>query len=199
MLHENTDFSEIGDGLEKNFPDLPESIRSILNDCALIDGESADSYDDLMERCQSALKPTDMLELIWLKDFVDNLWEGLRLRRLRAADLNRFRVQGMASVLESIIALGEEPGGAFLWRMDAEKLAKDWQTGDPDAVRQVENLFHQFGFSLESVLAAALHDQLSTFERLDRLIDAADRRRNRTIKELLNYRAAPSPAGLMAL
>ncbi len=51
---------------------------------ALIDGEDPAAYDELLARVSGAVKPSDILEEIWVRDVVDLVWGALRLRRLKA-------------------------------------------------------------------------------------------------------------------
>jgi hypothetical protein len=62
----------------------PLTIGRLLGGPALIQGEDLRSYDELLERISTALKPQDPLEEIWIRDIVDLVWETFRLRRARA-------------------------------------------------------------------------------------------------------------------
>lgn len=50
----------------------------------LIEGEDTAAYDDLLARISGAIKPSDILEEIWVRDVVDLTWDAFRLRRLKA-------------------------------------------------------------------------------------------------------------------
>src|SRR5215472_11211721 len=51
----------------------------------LLEGEDSEAYGDLLARVSAAIRPNDILEEIWLRDFLDLAWETLRWRRLKAA------------------------------------------------------------------------------------------------------------------
>ena len=46
------------------------------------------AYDKLLARLFNALRPTDFLEEIWVRDAADVIWSFLRLRRILAAYLS---------------------------------------------------------------------------------------------------------------
>jgi hypothetical protein len=62
---------------------------------ALLEGEDSEAYGDLLARVSAAIRPADILEEIWLRDFLDLAWEALRLRRLKAALVNGAVAKGL--------------------------------------------------------------------------------------------------------
>jgi len=54
----------------------------------LLDGEDRAAYDALLKKLADAVKPADVIEEILVRDIVDLVWEGLRLRRLKVALMN---------------------------------------------------------------------------------------------------------------
>jgi len=59
-----------------------------LGPAPLLDGEDTAAYKKLHKRVIAAVRPTDILEEIWVRDAVDLTWEIFRLRRLKAALFN---------------------------------------------------------------------------------------------------------------
>jgi hypothetical protein len=62
----------------------PPTKWSFFGPAPLLDGEDSAAYDELLARVSGAVKPSDILEEIWVRDVVDLVWEALRLRRLKA-------------------------------------------------------------------------------------------------------------------
>ena len=54
----------------------------------LLDGEDRAAYDALLKQITTIVKPADVIEEILVRDIVDLVWEGLRLRRLKVALMN---------------------------------------------------------------------------------------------------------------
>ena len=57
--------------------------RRLLGPPPLLGGEDAKAYDELYDRVRQSIEPRDVFEEVWARDFVDNLWEMLRLRRIK--------------------------------------------------------------------------------------------------------------------
>jgi hypothetical protein len=55
----------------------------------LATGEDPATYDDLLARVAAAVKPSDVIEDLWVRDAVDDAWEVLRLRRYIQGGLPR--------------------------------------------------------------------------------------------------------------
>jgi hypothetical protein len=68
----------------------------------LIAGEDPAAYDDLLERFTAAIKPTDVLEEMWMRDSVDLTWETQRLRRVKAALLKWIMLEKLSLILEPV-------------------------------------------------------------------------------------------------
>src|SRR5436853_2282023 len=69
----------------------------------LVAGEDTAAYDDLMARLSDTLKPSDVLEEIWVRDIVDLVWEVFRLRRLKTHLMRAGAHEGMAQVLKPLV------------------------------------------------------------------------------------------------
>jgi hypothetical protein len=80
------------------------------------------------------------------------------------------------------------------WRVHIREqfktLVKKWSAGEPEAVVEVEQRLHNAGWSIDSVMAEALMQNLDTIERIDRMIAAKEARRNATLREIDRRRAA---------
>ena len=51
----------------------------------LLAGEDLAHYERLSAQVTAAVEPCDVIEVFWVRDVVDLLWEVLRLRRLKAS------------------------------------------------------------------------------------------------------------------
>jgi hypothetical protein len=71
----------------------------------LIDGEDCSAYEELHERVWLSLEPVDILEEIWVRDFVDLTWEVLRWRRLKSSLMAASAFKGLQKVLETADAV----------------------------------------------------------------------------------------------
>jgi hypothetical protein len=165
-------------------PDLP--IRSggfahktvaLAGAPPLIEGESPAGYDELLARICETLQPSDVLEHIWMRDIVDLTWEAFRLRRLKANLMSAAAHEGMAEVLRPLV---DSP----------EQLARSWARRSERAVRNVEAALAQAGSGMDAVAARTFSARIGDFERIERMLTAAEARRNAALRELDRHRAS---------
>jgi hypothetical protein len=148
----------------------------------LIEGEDAGAYDELLVRISTAVRPADIFEEIWVRDIVDLVWEAFRLRRLKACMMTA----GARTAL--VIRLAPLVGGE-----QAEGLARSWAARAPGAVTAVEEHLATAGIGLEGVAAQGLCIHLDNVERIERMIMAAEARRNAALREIDRHRATLGP------
>jgi hypothetical protein len=144
----------------------------------LIEGEDAGAYDELLVRISTAVRPADIFEEIWVRDIVDLVWEAFRLRRLKACLMTTGARIALAQRLSPLV------GGA-----QADGLARSWAARAPDALAAVEEHLAAAGIGLEGVVAQGLCIELDFIERIDRMIMAAEARRNAALREIDRHRA----------
>jgi hypothetical protein len=99
----------------------------------LLEGEDAAAYNELLARVSGAVKPSDVIEEIWVRDIVDLTWEIFRWRRLKAKVLavvapevtfSRFmdsfeKIEG----LDRLTAIAEARRNAILREIDRRRAA----------------------------------------------------------------------------
>ena len=144
----------------------------------LIEGEDAGAYDELLIRISTAVRPADIFEEIWVRDIVDLVWEAFRLRRLKAC----LMTAGARFELSQEL-------GPVVGREQADGLARSWAAREPGAVAEVEAHLATAGIGLEGVAAQGLCLKLDFIERIERMIMAAEARRNAALREIDRHRA----------
>jgi hypothetical protein len=180
----------------------------------LIAGEDPAAYDDLLERFTAAIKPTDVLEEMWMRDSVDLTWETQRLRHLKAALLKWIMLEKLSEILEPVElessddeleaessddeleaeSSDEEPSADELedessdYELSTEELAERWAARDPQAIEEVNEQLASKGLTIEDVTAQALSAEIENFERIDRMVMNAEARRNAALRELERHR-----------
>jgi hypothetical protein len=160
--------------------DLPNASGDglpALGPSPLIAGENAAAYDDLVARVRGALQPRDILEDIWVRDVVDLAWEVLRLRRLKAQLMRVAARDGMSDVL------GDLPID------DPCEVADRWHAGDAEAAAEVNQALAAAGLTIDAVMAQTLTERIGDIERIERMMTAAEARRDTILRELDRRRA----------
>jgi hypothetical protein len=145
----------------------------------LIEGEDAGAYDELLVRISAAVRPANIFEEIWVRDIVDLVWEAFRLRRLKAC------VMTAGARFE----LAQQLGPVVGWEQ-ADGLARSWAARQPGAVAAVEEHLAAAGTGLEGIAAQGLCLELGNIERIERMIMAAEARRNAALREIDRHRAS---------
>jgi hypothetical protein len=149
----------------------------------LLEGEDSAAYDELLASVSSVVKPSDVLEEIWVRDVVDLVWETLRLRRLKSRLIDASVHQGLAEILRIFVG--------FTY---AEELAKSWVRNDVKARKEVNKMLTSAGLTMESATARTLALKIEKIERIDRLIMSAEARRNSVLREVDRHRASVAQA-----
>ncbi|HEY1859711.1 MAG TPA: hypothetical protein VGG61_05120 [Gemmataceae bacterium] len=132
------------------------------------------------------MRPTDICEEIWVRDFVHHDWDVVRLRRLKASLLTANAYKGLDIVLEPLLTKG------------AGKLPEQWARKKPSAVERVDRILASAGLTKDAVLAAALCGSerglgsegcITVVERIEHLMAKSESRRDATMHEIERHRA----------
>lgn len=154
-----------------------QSMEGLLKPPPLLDGEDEAEYAGFVEQCISAIGPEDAIERIWLQDFIDNMWDIQRLRRIKVSIVQAARKSGIKTLI-----------GQFTdherYSIHAQNVADDWSEGEPDALSYVSDLLKANGLNEDAIVAEAFRDQFKTIERIDGLVASYSYRRDAAIREL---------------
>ena len=145
----------------------------------LIEGEDAGAYDELLVRISTAVRPADIFEEIWVRDIVDLVWEAFRLRRLKACLMTAGARKALVKDLAPVVGFAQADG-----------LARGWAARRPGAIAAVEEHLAAAGTALEGIAAQGLCVELGNIERIERMIMAAEARRNAALREIDRHRDA---------
>jgi hypothetical protein len=107
---------------ENTSTSLPERIKPLawLGPPLLFKGEDAAAYEELSARTYAAVKPVDIFEEIWARDFINNEWDVLRYRRHLASLMTSTAYEGLQKILEPLRAS----------HLIQANLARSWASGD---------------------------------------------------------------------
>ena len=143
----------------------------------LFEGEDSASYDELLARVSGAIKPSDIIEEIWIRDIVALTWEALRLRRVRAALLTAKRHVGVKQLLRP------------LYGTEVYDLSEQWARREGEAVAAVDRHLATAGLTMDAVMAETMSAEIELVEKMDRMIASAEIRRNATLREIERRRS----------
>jgi hypothetical protein len=160
---------------EKSRPDRAEH-PTLFGPPPLFDGE-AEIYDRLEREISAAVTPADILENIWVRDFVDLTLEVFRLRRLTVNLMKANEYKGLSETLAPLVG-----------RSQAETLAEGWAARKPEVVEEVTKTLTSAGLTTDSIVAQTFSLKLNDIERMQHMIALAEARRNATLREIDRHR-----------
>jgi len=134
----------------------------------LIPGEERTAYETLWRRVTAAVIPRDVLEEILVREFVDHVWETIRLRRLKAYILRKAFEQQRERYEDSLAKMDDEE--VLVVARAFDKLGLLSQTSGTD-------------------ISETFVGKLDQVERVDRLLASVEARRNNTLREIDHHRA----------
>ena len=151
---------------------IPPQILPQIENAPLLKGESPQDYYDLFNGVAADVKPADMLEWLWVVQFVECVWEILRNRRYRAMLLELQRDQALRGVIQKASNYPEI-------RYVPDHEFKRWKE-DP-------NEFRKHDVDPNSVAAVALLQSTGNLEMIDKIQGRLERRSD-SILQQLEYR-----------
>jgi hypothetical protein len=100
-------------------------------------------YNGIANLVRKQLTPTNILEEVWVKDYVDLLWELMRLRRYKSKLLYTAPTDSVVRVIGPLM---------FPRSSEARPLANGWASRTSAAVAQVDKLLEKAGLDREAIL-----------------------------------------------
>lgn len=130
-------------------------------------GDDETAYDELLSKVTAALAPRDIIEAIWVKEFVDRICDAQFYRRVRIAFLTEAQKDAVQRLLQ----------------LDGSVVAR-WAAGDKAASAAIEKALKAQGLDWDTIRGRALSSKLDKLEQLDDLIGGADARRDKALHNL---------------
>jgi hypothetical protein len=172
--------------LTKEQQERLERVQRLFREPLLLPDEDPAAYDALLTTVTAAVQPADILERIWTSEAVEKEWEAVRQRRFKTGLLAANRQRALTEILRPLLSYG------FADASDDEAHMLAWQftLGNGDAIKKVNEHLEKAHLTMTSVDAQAMAMSIATFESLDRLIWAAEARRDALLDMIERRRAA---------
>jgi hypothetical protein len=130
-------------------------------------GEDQAAYDELLSKVWAALDPRDIIEGIWVWEFVGYICDGQFYRRVRLSYLTEALKEAVQRFLQ----------------LDDRVIAR-WSAGDKTASAAVEKALKEQGLDWDAVRGQVFSNKLDKLEQLDGLIGGTDVRRDKALNKL---------------
>src|SRR5215204_2441162 len=160
-------------------PQIPPALVAFMKKPPLGREESPKEYFEFLDEVIAATQPEDAIDWIWTLRFTNSSWYALRLTRLRTALLNgRYKValHGVIRQTKLPVAGTVQRGVSERSEREAEQEVEQW-LADPSQFAK-----HQVDPDL--VPARALIQIAEHIEKFDRMIERAERNRDRIVQQL---------------
>ena len=164
---------------------MPPQIREALGPAPLTAGEDSTLYERMLTEMAIAVAPRDFVEWIWVRDLVDLAWEAARARAAKAVHLQMTKRQGVMALLETCRLGGPPATLEQLTARDglqhrADRIVRSNETELGGFSDELQAL----GLDSRAMAGAAYFAALNGLERLQRMVDLADARRDAALREI---------------
>jgi hypothetical protein len=153
----------------------------------LLPGESEVEFLALRERIVQEIEPKGEIERICLDDILELLWEILRLRRYRTLIITNTIPAAIRNLYKQ---LGYDAD--FLNNTETEteatEMAKAYFHVGAAAKKKFMKVLSRAGLDGPALEAEAFRIAISDLERLDKMLAALERRRNKALRFIAEYR-----------
>jgi len=146
---------------------------------SLANGDDAAAYAQLAARIRAAVAPVNIIEEIWARDVADLTWDVMRLRRLKAGLYAIGASDGMTQILSGLEA-----------SVMGRAKARDWAARKPAALAEVNSQLSTAGLDMGDVATSTFAVRIDQFDRIERMLAAAEVRRAAALNAIDNRRAA---------
>jgi hypothetical protein len=146
---------------------IPADIQALFGDPPLLISEDPDVYWEMFRLFAESVAPRNIIEWLWVKDIVDLSWEIARLRRYRA-----LLIEGERERKNAYIEFKRENAASRSLNNDLSRAAIEERRNAPrlDTEADSANLL--------------MSEYLDKYEIVDKLLMAAELRRDRILREL---------------
>ena len=175
---------------------------SLFGPPPLIEGEDVAAYCQLSAQISAGVKPSDILEDIWVRDIVDITTDIFRLRRLKSKLLKAAVSDARDRAVKPILDRELDQLLRELWKKQQEEKQQrepelsreDWKKRaeqDPVVIKKLNEVrtAAESGLDIDSLIARAFVNELEHIERIDHLTTIAEGRRNSILREIDRRRA----------
>jgi hypothetical protein len=149
----------------------------------LLFGESSEQFGALSAALVEEIKPSGIVERIFVSDIASLTWEIMRFRRCAVA-LVDITIKNALSKTVYHLEGDPEPGTPEADYVDVVKFG----LSKPDGGKEVLKLLAKSGVDLVAVEAKAVRANLAELNAIDRMLRLLESRRNRAFRSIADYK-----------
>lgn len=167
----------------------PRSAPTLLPAPSLLISESAEEFGRLRRDFRRDTAPDGVIEDFVVDDIAYFTWEIIRWRRCKAALINAAYPAALENLFRQLLAeRGEDDEDDVDVEQAAAEFARDW-FADCDLRERLARALGERKLDESAIEAEALQIARDDVEAFDRMLASVERRRDRTLRTLYEYRA----------
>lgn len=182
---------------------MPATLKAAFGPPPLLRFEDPRAYDTLMAETAASIVPTDTIEWLLIRDVVDLTWEIMRYRRFKTALVDSEIKSELSSML-SVPEISETETtfentwpplagfGKAVTRTRSEEELKELRKIRDSRIeeRRSSPYFADKGRNDSVVYARAFMEGIENVNKIETLLQFAERRRNAALTKIEQYRAS---------
>jgi hypothetical protein len=169
---------------------LDQNVDVLRSMAPLLSAESADEFAALRKQLENEIHPEGPIDQIYVDDFATLIWEISRLRRYKNIMINNCRLAALQKILQQLLCCPPDSNDSdviYFHAHAAEDLARSW-FDNKKAKTRVAKLLRKFQMDEGAIEAEAFRLCAEDVERLDRMLTAAEFRRDKALRSIAEYR-----------
>jgi hypothetical protein len=105
---------------------LPPAVAPLFSNPPVLRTEDSNAYKALLNQVAATIKPKDLIEFCWTRDFTDLWWEALRYRQMRKEILETGERRALRARFRELLDNGEHSDEEL--DLKAAQWANNWYT-----------------------------------------------------------------------
>jgi hypothetical protein len=166
---------------------LPPYIAVLLGEPPILPTEERAVYESIFSEIANQIEPKPIFEWLWVRDLTDLIWEIRRLRWQKTLILEAASKPALKALLKSTEVCTVIKS---VTECDEEEIFADKLWRSPEERAEVYDRLAKYGLDAESIAAQAFVMRQNEIRIIDMLIERAERRRDRILREIGSFREA---------
>jgi hypothetical protein len=163
---------------------VPPAVAPLFSNPPVLGTEDPNAYRALLNEVGATIRPKDLIEFWWTRDFTDLTWEILRYRQMRKAILETGKLPALRARFRELLDAGKHSDEKL--DLEAAQFADDWSS-DPN----LRDPGAKIAITEDELAALAYIYRQKDIAGLEKLIAAAESRRNKLLREMQSRRKTP--------
>jgi hypothetical protein len=157
-------------------------LIQIFGNPALVGSEKIEDYEKFFAKVASAIKPSDIIGWLFMKDVTDWSWEIRRERIIKAETIKYYQKEIVAELIKSELAPSGQYETAYFRIFKAGADLASWAS-DPKARAEIDQELAAKGYDASFILAQAYMRGAAEIEAIDKRIAFHEQRRSAALKD----------------